>query len=63
VSTSPSRRWSRQASSSGRHPVEPLYARLREHYDEPMLIEMTQLIGWYTIVAMQVALASLRLPI
>jgi 4-carboxymuconolactone decarboxylase len=40
-----------------------LYARLREHYDEPMLIEMTQLIGWYTIVAMQVALASLRLPI
>ncbi|KAA0022555.1 carboxymuconolactone decarboxylase family protein [Antrihabitans cavernicola] len=37
-----------------------LYARLREHYDEPTLIEMTQLIGWYTIVAMQVALAALH---
>jgi 4-carboxymuconolactone decarboxylase len=37
-----------------------LYGRLREHYDEPTLIEMTQLVGWYTIVAMQVALAALH---
>jgi len=37
-----------------------LFAQLREHFDEPTLIEMTQLIGWYTIVAMQVALLDLR---
>ncbi|WP_083913153.1 carboxymuconolactone decarboxylase family protein [Nocardia concava] len=35
---------------------ETLFERLREHFDEPTLIEMTQLIGWYTTVAMQVAL-------
>jgi alkylhydroperoxidase family enzyme len=39
---------------------DALYDNLREHYDEPTLIEMTQLIGWYTIVAMHVALAALR---
>jgi hypothetical protein len=33
-----------------------LYARLRAHYDESTLIEMTQLVGLYTGVAMQVAL-------
>lgn len=37
-----------------------LFCRLREHYDEPTLIEMTQLVGWYTMVAMQVPLAALR---
>jgi alkylhydroperoxidase family enzyme len=37
-----------------------LYAALREHFDETTLIEMTQLIGWYTSVAMQAALADLR---
>jgi 4-carboxymuconolactone decarboxylase len=36
---------------------DALYARLREHFDEPTLIEMTQLVGLYTSVAMQVALA------
>ena len=36
---------------------DALYTRLREHHDEPALIEMTQLIGLYTGVAMLVALA------
>jgi alkylhydroperoxidase family enzyme len=36
---------------------DALYARLRAHYDESTLIEMTQLVGLYTGVAMQVALA------
>jgi 4-carboxymuconolactone decarboxylase len=36
---------------------DTLYARLREHFDEATLIEMTQLVGLYTGVAMQVALA------
>ena len=36
---------------------DALFARLREHFDEATLIEMTQLIGLYTGVAMQVALA------
>lgn len=39
---------------------DALYTALCEHFDEPTLIEMTQLIGWYTTVAMQVALAGLR---
>jgi alkylhydroperoxidase family enzyme len=39
---------------------DSLFESLGDHYDEPTLIEMTQLIGWYTSVAMQVALASLR---
>ncbi|WP_374568912.1 carboxymuconolactone decarboxylase family protein [Ideonella sp.] len=34
-----------------------LYERLRAHFDEPTLIEITQLVGLYTGVAMQVALA------
>jgi 4-carboxymuconolactone decarboxylase len=33
-----------------------LYARLRAHYDDAQLIEMTQLVGLYTGVAMLVAL-------
>jgi 4-carboxymuconolactone decarboxylase len=36
---------------------DALFAELREHFDEPTLIEMTQLVGLYTGVAMQVALA------
>jgi|SRR5438105_11819990 len=36
---------------------DALYARLRAHHDEPTLIEMTQLVGLYTGVAMLVALA------
>ena len=36
---------------------DALYARLRAHFDEARLIEMTQLVGLYTSVAMQVALA------
>jgi 4-carboxymuconolactone decarboxylase len=36
---------------------DALYAALREHFDEPTLIEITQLIGLYTGVAMLVALA------
>lgn len=39
---------------------DALYVELREHFDAPTLIEMTQLIGWYTTVAMHVALADLR---
>lgn len=39
---------------------DALFARLRQHFDDPTLIEMTQLIGWYTIVALHVALAALR---
>ena len=35
---------------------DALYARLHAHFDEPTLIEMTQLIGLYTGVAMLVAL-------
>jgi alkylhydroperoxidase family enzyme len=35
---------------------DALYARLREHFDEATLIEMTQLVGLYTGVAMLVAL-------
>jgi alkylhydroperoxidase family enzyme len=38
---------------------DSLFKSLRDHYDESSLIEMTQLIGWYTSVAMQVALAAL----
>jgi len=33
------------------------WAALREHFDEPALIEMTQLVGHYTGVAMLAALA------
>ncbi len=36
---------------------DELFARLREHFDEPTLIEMTQLVGLYAGVAMLVALA------
>lgn len=36
---------------------DDLFARLRMHFDEATLLEMTQLIGWYTIAAMQAALA------
>lgn len=36
---------------------DALYARLRAQFDEATLIEMTQLVGLYTGVAMQVALA------
>jgi len=36
---------------------DALYARLSAHHDEPTLIEMTQLVGLYTGVAMLVALA------
>ncbi len=36
---------------------DALYAELRRHFDEPTLIELTQLVGLYTGVAMQVALA------
>ncbi|MED5619459.1 carboxymuconolactone decarboxylase family protein [Ideonella sp. BN130291] len=36
---------------------DSLYAELRGHFDEPTLIEMTQLVGLYTGVAMLVALA------
>ena len=36
---------------------DALYTRLREHFDESTLIEMTQLVGLYTGVAMLVALA------
>jgi len=36
---------------------DALYARLRSYHDEPTLIEMTQLVGLYTGVAMLVALA------
>ena len=35
---------------------DALYARLCEHFDEAQLIEMTQLVGLYTGVAMLVAL-------
>ncbi len=35
---------------------DALYGRLREHFDEAQLIELTQLIGLYTGVAMMVAL-------
>lgn len=35
---------------------DALYARLRAHFDEPALIEMTHLVGLYTGVAMLVAL-------
>jgi alkylhydroperoxidase family enzyme len=35
---------------------DPLYGRLREHFEESTLIEMTQLVGLYTGVAMLVAL-------
>jgi 4-carboxymuconolactone decarboxylase len=33
------------------------YARVRAHFDEPTLVEMTHLVGLYTGVAMLVALA------
>jgi len=36
---------------------DALFAQLRMHFDEATLIEMTQLVGLYTGVAMQVALA------
>lgn len=35
---------------------DEVYAQCRQHFDEAMLIEMTQLIGLYVGVAMQVAL-------
>jgi alkylhydroperoxidase family enzyme len=35
-----------------------LYAQLRQHFDEAQLLEMTQLVGLYTGVAMLVALAQ-----
>lgn len=35
---------------------DALYTRLRRHFEEPALIEMTQLVGLYTGVAMLVAL-------
>jgi alkylhydroperoxidase family enzyme len=37
---------------------DTLYARLRYHFDEAQLVEMTQLVGLYTGVAMLVALAE-----
>jgi 4-carboxymuconolactone decarboxylase len=37
------------------------WAGLRRHFDEPALIEMTQLVGHYTGVAMLAALARPRL--
>lgn len=37
---------------------DALYARLRESFDEPTLIELTQLVGLYTGVAMMVALVQ-----
>jgi len=37
---------------------DTLYQRLRAHHDEATLIEMTQLVGLYTGVAMLVALAQ-----
>ena len=33
------------------------WAALRQHFDEPALLEMTQLVGHYTGVAMLAALA------
>ena len=36
---------------------DALFDRLREHFDEPTLIEMTQIVGLYAGVAMLVALA------
>lgn len=39
---------------------EEVYAQCRQHFDESMLIEMTQLIGLYVGVAMQVALIRPR---
>lgn len=39
---------------------EEVYAQCRQHFDEAMLIEMTQLIGLYVGVAMQVALIRPR---
>ena len=36
---------------------DALFARVRDHFDEPTLIEMTQLVGLYAGVAMLVALA------
>ena len=36
---------------------DALWERLRVHYDAPTLIEMSQLVGLYTGVAMLVALA------
>lgn len=36
---------------------DALYAALRRHFDDPQLIEMTQLVGLYTGVAMLVALS------
>lgn len=40
---------------------DPTWAELRRHFDEPALIEMTQLVGHYTGVAMLAALARPRL--
>jgi len=37
---------------------DALFARLREHFDETQLIELTQLVGLYTGVAMLVALVQ-----
>ena len=37
---------------------DALFARLRGHFDEAQLIELTQLIGLYTGVAMMVALVQ-----
>lgn len=37
---------------------DALFTRLREHFDEAQLIELTQLIGLYTGVAMMVALVQ-----
>lgn len=40
--------------------LDEVYARARGHFDEPTLIEMTQIVGLYTGVAMLVALARPR---
>jgi 4-carboxymuconolactone decarboxylase len=40
--------------------LDEVYAKARAHFDEPMLIEITQIVGLYTGVAMLVALARPR---
>jgi 4-carboxymuconolactone decarboxylase len=42
----------------GLHVGDALFERVRLHFDEPTLIEITQLVGLYTGVAMLVALAK-----
>lgn len=44
-----------------RNVTDATFARVRQHFDEPTLIEITHLVGLYTGVAMLVALARPRL--